>query len=294
MLRAARHLKRVALLNTHQFVLKIFIVYQRLDRQLLHDETLVHDVGPAGKLFGDAQPLFDQQDRRRMPGIDRAQLLHNLVNDRRLDTFGRLVQQEQTRVRCHRTGNRQNLLLASAQSPAEDIQAILEDRELVQQIGDIRIITLAGQRADAKVIQYRQARENQAALRHIRDAKLGPCMRWQAANVAALELDPPVPDRYQPDYRLQQRAFADAVTPQQGDDFSIADRQTNTVEDWRAAIIGLYVNNLNDGRASPGKCPGPPRWSAGRPRCRSQKPGPGETLPPRRPGDGRNPYHARR
>ena len=98
--------------------------------------------------------------------------LADLVDDVRLDAFGRLVENQQRRLEHQRPPDRQLLLLPARQVAALPSQHLLEHRK---QLEDPRRNgprpVLANAEPEAKILLDGQLRKNVAALRHVADAE---------------------------------------------------------------------------------------------------------------------------
>ena len=102
---------------------------------------------------------------------ERADHALDVLDDRRLDAFGRLVEDQQLRLRRQRAADRELLLLAARQVAAAPVRASASapGTARTDRAGIARAARLRGE-AHAQVLLDRQAREDLAALRHVADA----------------------------------------------------------------------------------------------------------------------------
>jgi hypothetical protein len=82
-----------------------------------------------GQRGGHAEVLLDQQHRDRTLGGEALQHRDQLVDDDRREAFGRLVHDEEPRVREQRARDRKHLLLAAGELRTAVRLALREPRE---------------------------------------------------------------------------------------------------------------------------------------------------------------------
>src|SRR2546428_6716046 len=82
---------------------------------LARDPALHHDSKFLGDIPGEVELLLDQNDRQLLLVVDALDDPLDLLDDRRLDTLRRLVQEKEFRIAAERARDRQLLLLATAE-----------------------------------------------------------------------------------------------------------------------------------------------------------------------------------
>ena len=138
------------------------------------------------------------------------QPLGDLLDDADPNAFGRFIQQQDLGIRQHRATNRQHLALAAGQCAGELIEPLRKlwkDREHPVDRGRIAI----EQRADGKVVAYRQASEHRMLLRYVTDPHPGTFFRLTATNVPAVESQLSLRQRQLADDRFHERRLPGAI-----------------------------------------------------------------------------------
>ncbi len=137
------------------------------------------------RLAGKVEILFDQHDGH---GAEAAQIGNgaaDILDDRRLDAFGRLIQQQQLRPHHQRAADRQLLLLSARKIAATPSQHGLQHGEQREHIiGNIAVDALERTETCLEIFLHRQQRKYLAALR---GRSRCPCARARKASAA---LDP--------------------------------------------------------------------------------------------------------
>ena len=93
------------------------------------DPPVDHDRDLVGNRSGDADVLFDDEDRHVAFLTEPDQHFLDPGDDHRREALGRLVHDEKTRIRQQRAGNRQHLLLAARKLTAAVGFALGQARE---------------------------------------------------------------------------------------------------------------------------------------------------------------------
>jgi hypothetical protein len=95
----------------------------------------------------------------------------DILDDRRLDAFGGLIQHQKFRLRNQGPPNSQLLLLAAAQITARPVLHFLQHREkLKHMLGNKPLIALEGYKARLEILPHCQPWKYLTALRHIGNA----------------------------------------------------------------------------------------------------------------------------
>ena len=98
----------------------------RFHRAAFEDQDAIRQPGQ------EFQVLLDQKQRQAAAGPDRGQRFGHFLDNRRLDAFGRLVEQEQHRIGDQAARDREDLLFAAAQHAA----LAVEQRGEARKVGD--------------------------------------------------------------------------------------------------------------------------------------------------------------
>src|SRR5437879_7228027 len=138
-----------------------------------HDLALLEDVVSVGDPRQRGHVLVDQQDR--LPArLEVDQAAPDLRPDERREPLRCLVEDEQARVRHERAPDREHLLLAAREGPAEDALATGEPgREGADLLDRPRVpVAAAVRRGRDKILAHGEVREDLAASGHEADPRL--------------------------------------------------------------------------------------------------------------------------
>ena len=126
-----------------------------LDLALLEDQQAIAEIGQEFEI------LLDDQDGQALLLAEPREYAVDLLDDRRLDAFGRLVEEKHMRLGNEATGERQYLLLATRQLPSLAIEQGLEPRKIFQDRGDRLVLTAGIARiGEAQIVERRQVPGN--------------------------------------------------------------------------------------------------------------------------------------
>ncbi len=154
--------------------------------------------------------------------IQRFQDFFNVVDNRRLHTFGGLVEQQHLRTRRERSGDRKNLLLAPTQCFGEEVGTGRENREFVEDIVHcLSFVLAAGGRRNANVLGNGESGKDVAPLRDVAEACARP-LGGRGGQLATIELDVTTLGDDEAHDVFQERTLADAVAAEQGDHLTFA------------------------------------------------------------------------
>ena len=67
---------------------------ERLGKHLAHDHALLDQQNPIGQTANEIEALFDHHNRQALMAMQSDQNFQNLFHDRRLNSLGRLIQQQ--------------------------------------------------------------------------------------------------------------------------------------------------------------------------------------------------------
>ena len=145
--------------------------------------------------------------------VERLERLDQVLDDRRREPLGRLVHDQQRRVRQQRAADRKHLLLATRELRAAVPAALGETREeLVDALDRPPLRAAAAPGDHAQVLVDRQGREQPAPLGHVADPQLRDLVRRPADKLSSLEADRPGDAcRRHADDRVAQRRLAHPV-----------------------------------------------------------------------------------
>ena len=203
-------------------------------------------VGQSGEKF---QILFDQQQGEAATGPDRRQRLGHFLDDRRLDAFGRLVEQEQHRIGDQAARDRQDLLLAAAQHAALAVEQWDQAREIGGDPVDPGVRAgVAGFRApgEVQILAHRQVGEDAAALGDVAEAEPAAPPGRQPRDLRAFEADLPAGRRQQAHQGLEQGRFAHPVMAEQAEHLVFGELHRHAAQHGNIAIAGAQLLDRED------------------------------------------------
>src|SRR5439155_20398687 len=197
--------------------------------------------------------------------------LEDHVPGPRVETHGRLVEQDQPRLEHQRPGDLDELLLAAGERPRPVVAPLADEREPRRD----RVRALSDEHAVAQdvaahqhVVPYGHQREEAPLLRDVHDAALEHLRRREAADILAVEEDPPLARVQQPAQRLQHRRLARAVRAHEARHATVLDPKVDPAQDVAPAVAGDDALDRQD-RAHPPRYAsstrGSLRTSSGRP-----------------------------
>ncbi|QTK80690.1 hypothetical protein AT6N2_C3204 [Agrobacterium tumefaciens] len=221
---------------------------QRFGQPLMHDLAAVHDVDVVGKFAAEIQILLDQQDRHA-GGI--AQIFNrtaDILDDRRLNALGRLVEHKDFRPRDQRPADGKLLLLTAGEIAAAARQHGLQHRKQAENI--IRDEPLLARQRRITALQIflnAQQRKDFPALRHVTDAALRPLVRRQPIQCRIAETDRAGAGGLLAGDGAQQRAFSDAVAAENAGDLAHLGLQRHAAQGLRCAVVEVDVVDCQHG-----------------------------------------------
>ena len=214
---------------------------------LARDPALHHDSKFLGDIPGEVELLLDQNDRQLLLVVDALDDPLDLLDDRRLDTLGRLVQEKEFRIAAERARDRQLLLLATAEQTTRPVHERFEHRKEVEDlIGDPLQAVVPRDEPETQVVHHGDVGEDLTALGHVADAKVRAPVDAHPRDVVTLEGDRAAPGRGEADDALQEGRLADAVPPEHAFDLALLDAQGKRVQDMARAIERVDVANVKE------------------------------------------------
>src|SRR5262249_37601119 len=166
------------------------------------------------QLAREVEILLDQHHRDLPKTAQIPDGARDILDDRRLNALGRLVQQEQTRPHDEGPPDRELLLLAAgeiAATPAEHAVEHRKQREHV--VGDRAILALERSKAGLEILLDRQEWEDFAPLRHVGNAAPRALAGLEAGDVLPVEPDRTFADCMLSGESVQEACLADSVAP---------------------------------------------------------------------------------
>src|SRR6267143_6217065 len=202
------------------------------------DFTALHDQILVGKRAREVVVLLDQEDRHVARCGERADCALDVLDDRGLDAFGRLIEDQQARREGERPADRQLLLLPAGEVAATPREHRLEHREHVEDLCWNAFCS------HQQVFLDAEARKDLAPLRHIAKAGARALIGSRAGEVLVLKKNFSAPRGKQAQQRFEQRSLADAVAAQQGGDPPGRHLEAHVAQDVAAAVV--LIEFLND------------------------------------------------
>src|SRR5580704_6098526 len=171
----------------------------------IDDGAAVHDSEMVAEFAGKVEILFDQHDGDLAERAEIGDGAADILDDRRLDAFGRLVEQEEPRPHHQRAADGELLLLAARKVAAAPAQHGFEHREQREHIvGHATLVARQRRETRAQIFLDREQGKDFAALRHIGDAAPRPLRRFQRGDVMAFPGDGAAAHRLLAGQRIEQ------------------------------------------------------------------------------------------
>src|SRR5688572_25657522 len=203
-----------------------------------HNFAALHHQVLVGERAGEVVVLLDQQDRHLAGRGERADRALDLLDDRRLDALGRLVEDQQARLHRQRAADGELLLLPARQVAAAAPEHALQHREHLE---DAR---RDGGRAHQQVLFHREAREDLAPLRHVAQAGARTLVGFRLHQVELVEPDVAAARGHEAHQGLEQRGLAHAVATEQRGHLARRKLEAHVAQDVAAAVV--LIESLND------------------------------------------------
>src|SRR5215831_14957533 len=199
--------------------------------------ALLDDVRAIRQPRRELEILLREQNGQALP-LQRGDLLAEGLYDHRRQPFGRLVEEENTRIAHERAPHREHLLLASGEAaPAPARQLAQLGKVLVDALDAPATVTLG---AHQEVLSHREIAEDAPVLGHPAYAEPADLVRKEALERLPVEGDGAARHRDQSHDGLEGGGLARAVAPEQRNDLALAHFQGDAVEHPRRTIGRLY------------------------------------------------------
>src|SRR5215472_1403639 len=203
----------------------------------------VHDHIGVSERPRELEVLLDQQDRHVAECCEVADHALDLLDDRGLNAFGRLVQHQELRFRDEGPGDRELLLLSARQVAAAAPQHVAKHRKQAEDlVGDAPLRARQGGKPGLEVLLHRETRKDFSSLWHQRKAAPRPLVRLEAGDVVSVPNDAAVADRLQAEDRAKQAGLADAVAAEQACDLAALRADTDPAQDMARAIVKVDLS----------------------------------------------------
>src|ERR1700722_19965263 len=211
----------------------------------MHDDAFLDDEDSLAQSGDEVEILLDQDHRQPAFGPKAEKRLRSLVDDCRLNAFGRFVKQNQPWIARQAAGDCQQLLLAAGERAARSIDQQLEPREGFQRRSDRSIFVLWSPGSPhPQVVAHAEARKNVPPLRHIPHAGARTSVWLGPGNVSVFQHDPPCSRRKVSHQRPEQRGLAHPVVAKNADELPSCDAEAHAPQDRNTAIAGSKLADL--------------------------------------------------
>src|SRR5580658_8444164 len=213
----------------------------------IDDGAALHDGEMVAEFAGKVEILLDQHDGDL---AERAQIddgAADILDDRRLDAFGRLVEQQEPRPHHQRPPDRELLLLAAGKVAAAPAQHVLEHREQREHVvGNGAVVARERRETGLQIFLDGEQRKDFPALRHIGDAAPGALRRAQRGYVFALPGDRAAGHRMLAGEGVEEARLAHPVAAEHAGDLARLGLERDGAQRLRRAVVeidGVYVEH---------------------------------------------------
>src|SRR6185437_16538182 len=192
----------------------------------------------------EVQILLDEENRAIAFRGNALDDRFDLLDYRRLQSFRRLIHEQQFRLLDQRPRNRELLLLPPRKRTAFLPDDRLQRRKVVEHEARYFLGLALAEQRDVDVFGNGDVGNDIPALRHVADAEPSPAVRFELGDLGAVELDRT--DRWwvHASDAAQQRSLAGAVAAQNSKQFAIGHLQRDAVQDVARSIERVDVANL--------------------------------------------------
>src|SRR5258706_8987902 len=221
----------------HAVLVHVCAVAARYDLAAFHHQVAV------GERAGEIVVLLDQQDRHVAAGRERADRALDVLDDRGLDAFGGLVEDQQLRSHRERAADRELLLLAAGKIAAAAPLHRSEHGEHLEDPRRDRAAARLRREAHQQVLLDRQARKYVPALRHVPHSYAHSLVGLVAGDVLLIEKNPAASGRDHAHQRFQQRRLADAIAAEERGHLAWRHLEREVAQDVAAAVVLIQIGN---------------------------------------------------
>src|SRR5262249_10149965 len=223
------------------------VVAEMVGRDLAGHAALLDDQHAIRQAANEIEVLLDQHDGEPALALEREQDARDLLDDRGLDAFGRLVEQDELGLHAQAARQRQDLLLAARQHAARSAEDRLQSRQRSEDVVQHVIAEARAGGRHAHVVEYRQAGEDLATLRHVAEAQSGAAIRRRLRDLAAGEADPAGGGGQLADDGSEQGRLAHAVVAQDADELAGCDLKADLEDDRDLVVAGGEAADFQHG-----------------------------------------------
>src|SRR6266571_1868246 len=227
-------------------------VVKGLGPQLLGDLSLQHRIGASRERAGEIQILLDEDHRHPESGVDPEELLEDLVDDRGLDTLGRLVEQQELRVAHERASDGEDLLLAPREATASLPETLAQPREDPQQLLEARFVS-PPESPHPEIFAHGEPGKDLTPLGNVPEAEPGAPVGRQVGDVAAPPADAPLATAEEAHERAQQGRLSYAIPSDDHDALGHPDPERHAVQNRHLPVPRVEAFNLEHAGVSPGR-----------------------------------------
>src|SRR5215213_11203199 len=214
----------------------------------LDDLAALHHDEAVGQVTRELEILLDQDDRETALVPQVGDRPADVLDDRGLDAFGRLVEEEEARLHHQRACDCELLLLPTGQVAAAAAEHGFQDGEQLEDL--VRQAALAPRQQGEprfEVLLNGEKREDLAALRDIGNSERRPLIRLQARQAAPIEADRSAGDRMVAHDGAQQRGLADSVSPEHARDLARSRLEVDAAKGLGGTVVEGKVLNAQHG-----------------------------------------------
>src|SRR4051794_30385269 len=211
-----------------------------------HDAAALEHVTAACHRERHARVLLDDEHGCPEGAVDLADALEHREHEARGEAERRLVEEEEPWPAHQSPSDREHLLLAARELPAEDAP---EPAQIGKQIEDLLQILDARPRrgSEAQVLLDRQTGKNAAPFRHVGDAQADEGLRLRAMDRRAGKGDRASLGPHQAGDGAQRGRLAGSIRAEERDDLSFAHFERHAAKRADAAVRGVDIFEDEEG-----------------------------------------------
>src|SRR2546423_5544005 len=241
---AWRNPSTVLMLHSQILLDERVVDFERGCRAMMPNRAFLHNVDAVAGLERQRHVLLHEQYRDTL-AVQHVDDLPDLRDHARHQPFRGLVQQDDLGLEHHRAGDGEHLLLAAGKRAAGLVPPLGEHREigegLLQEFLFSRFGHSVSVEAGAKILHHCQQAKNPPILGHVAYSEPRQFVCRQGGDGLAGKQHFAAMGMHQAHDRLERRALADAVTPEQAHDLTAVDVERDAVQDVALAVIGVHV-----------------------------------------------------
>ena len=196
------------------------------------------DKDPVGQISDEVEVLFNKENGQSAIFAQRQKRFPNFLNDRRLNSLGRFIEEDEIRISHEAPRQDQQLLLAARERTAFAVQKHPQTREFRQYGFHDVMLGLPGilMPSEAQIVANSELREYAAPLGDIAKPQPGSFIWRHARDVGRMEPYRSRAGRQEPHDGFQQGRFAHAVVAENPNNLVFGNRELNPVKDRHFAV----------------------------------------------------------